>query len=288
MAATTFSVVIPAYNEEEYIEECILRLIEQGSNIDEIVVVDNNSTDGTADIVKRLAADDARIRLITESRQGVVYARSAGFDSARGDIIARVDAETLVGEGWTEALLGFFASEAGADYDVVSTLGEFRGMPGWRFQAALNGWNDPFGEYRDRPQAIDYCFGASMAIRRTAWSRIRSAVTMRRDIFEDIDIALCIIDAGGTCALLRNVVVEVSPRRFYTGIANYSVYASYVPRTYWLHRRWWKAGALVAGLPVTVAFHAARLVVLRGYGEEGNPFSLTGVFDRTPAERVRP
>ncbi|WP_344998381.1 glycosyltransferase family 2 protein [Tsukamurella soli] len=280
------SVVVPAYNEEDCIEDCILRLLGQGECVREIIVVDNNSADKTAEIVRRLVAADPRVVLIAESRQGAAFARSTGFDQARCDIIARVDADSVVGPGWAGALAGFLEGDVGAEFDLVSTPVEFR-MPGRRFQAALNRWDDPFNKYRDRPQSIDYALGCSMAMRRSAWLRIRSLVNMRRDIFDDIDMALCVIDTGGSCALLRSVVVEVSGRRFYNGVARYAAYAAWMPRTYRLHRRWRKSALLYAGLPVSIAFHAARLVYLRRVGAAGD-FALRDPLDRAEAERVRP
>lgn len=288
MAENTFAVVIPAYNEGEIIEECLERLLAEGDDIDEIIVVDNNSADRTADIVRDVARDHPSVRLISERQQGLVYARNTGLDAATSEVIARIDADTVVAPGWAGRLRRFFDTDDGRDFDVVSTLGEFRGLPGRGFQAALNRWNDPLGRNIGRAQDVSYCFGPSMAFRATTWQRIRTRVAMRRDVFEDVDIALCVQETGGRCALIRDVVVEVSPRRFYTGVVSYSVYAAFLPRTFWLHGRRGTALWLTAALPLTIGFHAARLAVLRGIGEPGDGFSARAMFHSAGPERERP
>lgn len=286
MAESTLTVVVPAYNEDEVIEECLERLFAEGSEIDEIIVVDNNSTDRTVALVEAAAAANPVVKLIRETRQGLVWARNAGLDAATSSVIARIDADTVVAPGWARRLRTFFDSDDGRGFDVVSTLGEFRGLPGRRFQSALNKWNDPFGRNEKRAQRVSYCFGPSMAFRAETWRRIRPHVTMRRDVFEDVDIALCVQDSGGECALIRDVVVEVSPRRFYTGVGSYATYAAYLPRTFWIHGRRGTATWLTAALPLTVGFHAARLAVLRGTSDGG--FALRNVFRSTGTERERP
>ena len=100
--ALTLSVVVPAYNEQEVIGECLRRLVAQGDAITEIVVVDNNSTDDGMAVVAEMARTYPYIRTITESQQGLVYARNSGIDAATGDLVARIDADTRVPDGWAQ------------------------------------------------------------------------------------------------------------------------------------------------------------------------------------------
>lgn len=81
----TISVVIPCFNEEEGIAHVLQNLPEY---IDEAIVVDNNSTDGTAEVAQSLGA-----RVIHESRKGYGSAYQAGLPAATGDIIATVDGD---------------------------------------------------------------------------------------------------------------------------------------------------------------------------------------------------
>ncbi len=93
------SFVIPAYNEEDYIKSCLDPIIREISGRDgfEIIVVDNNSTDKTCDIVRR---DYPAVTLIHEPRPGANSAREAGFMAAKGTLVAFLDADTEMTQGW--------------------------------------------------------------------------------------------------------------------------------------------------------------------------------------------
>ncbi|MCL5985628.1 MAG: glycosyltransferase [Actinobacteria bacterium] len=89
------SVVIPAHNEEKYISVCLSSLKHQIYTNFEIIVVDNASTDRTAQIA-RLFAD----KVIFEPVCGVARARQAGFEAAHGEVIVSADADTLFESDW--------------------------------------------------------------------------------------------------------------------------------------------------------------------------------------------
>ena len=74
------SVVIPAYNREDYIEACLDSIIRQSYGDLEIIVVNDGSTDSTGDICRRFAADDARIKVIDRPNGGLSRARNTGLD----------------------------------------------------------------------------------------------------------------------------------------------------------------------------------------------------------------
>jgi len=89
------SVVMTAYNREQYVEEAIRSVLGQTFPDFELIVVDDGSTDGTAAIVGRLAAEDPRIRVITQSNQGIVRAANVGCAAARGEYLARFDSDDV-------------------------------------------------------------------------------------------------------------------------------------------------------------------------------------------------
>lgn len=92
------------------IGRCLDNLVEQIDGTAEIVAVSNNSTDETADIVAAYQAKVEKIRLLDQSRQGIVPARNRGLASATSDVIARIDADTIVEPGWAAAIDTFFSS----------------------------------------------------------------------------------------------------------------------------------------------------------------------------------
>jgi glycosyltransferase involved in cell wall biosynthesis len=101
------SFVIPAYNERSYISEClasVLKVLPKNSCEAEIIVVNNASTDDT----KEIAQLCGRVMVIDEPRKGLARARQTGFRFSTGDLVANIDADTMLPQGWTEKVLDEF------------------------------------------------------------------------------------------------------------------------------------------------------------------------------------
>jgi peptidoglycan/xylan/chitin deacetylase (PgdA/CDA1 family) len=100
------SVVVPALNEEKLLPECLESLKKQSYDGDyEVIVVDNGSTDGTSKVAVELGA-----RVVFCPKRGVVYARQAGADAARGEIIVQADADTTYPSDWLARIAEHFSS----------------------------------------------------------------------------------------------------------------------------------------------------------------------------------
>lgn len=134
-AQLRFSVVVPAYNEEAFLADTLRSLRHQdyrGSY--EIVVVDNNSTDATAEIARSFG-----VRVVSETEPGVCQARQRGLTEAQGEIVISVDADTLYPPGWLSRIDAAFRSRGG----VVGVGGpcRYRDAPWWigGFTTALFG-----------------------------------------------------------------------------------------------------------------------------------------------------
>ncbi|MCP5432738.1 MAG: glycosyltransferase family 2 protein [Alphaproteobacteria bacterium] len=89
------SVVVPAFNAERTLAETLASAADQTHRELEILVVDDGSTDATADLVRAFAARDGRVRLIPKANGGVAAARNAGISEARGAYVAPLDADDL-------------------------------------------------------------------------------------------------------------------------------------------------------------------------------------------------
>ena len=110
-ANTRLAFVIPAYNEEDLVGQCLKSVVAEverfGGNV-EIVAVDNNSTDGTAAAI----AAFPQVRLVTETRKGPTFARARGFDEVPdADLVASIDSDTIVPEGWLDVVADEFARD---------------------------------------------------------------------------------------------------------------------------------------------------------------------------------
>lgn len=90
----TVSVIIPAYNAEDFIETAVRSVLDQTERDLEVIVIDDASDDGTLKIVERIAASDQRVRILrNETNNGPSRARNLGIDGARGEWIALLDAD---------------------------------------------------------------------------------------------------------------------------------------------------------------------------------------------------
>ena len=105
------SVVIPVYNAEEYIIECIESLLGQTLKECEFIFVNDGSNDGSQQIIERYKLLDSRIKLINQENQGVSCARNNGLKIALGEYIGFVDADDFIEEEMYEVLYDSIKSD---------------------------------------------------------------------------------------------------------------------------------------------------------------------------------
>jgi cellulose synthase/poly-beta-1,6-N-acetylglucosamine synthase-like glycosyltransferase/peptidoglycan/xylan/chitin deacetylase (PgdA/CDA1 family) len=105
------SVIVPAYNEERVIAQTIRSLLASTYAHSEIIVVDDGSTDGTCEVVRKHWAGDSRVLLLTKENAGKAEALNFGIRHARGEIIIGLDADTIFEPATIEALARRFHDE---------------------------------------------------------------------------------------------------------------------------------------------------------------------------------
>lgn len=115
----TISVIIPSYNSERFLAEAIRSVWSQTLSPDEIIVIDDGSTDGTAALVQRMFAG---IRYVYQPNQGPAAARNRGLELANGDIIAFQDADDL----WTAERLAIQSRLLARQPSVHAVIGRTR------------------------------------------------------------------------------------------------------------------------------------------------------------------
>lgn len=114
------SVIVPVYNVEKYVGACLESILaQQVDGTFEVVVVNDGSTDRSADIVSRYVDEDSRVRLVTRENGGLSAARNTGIDEAVGRYIAFVDSDDMLAPGHLSALMGGMGSDCN---DFVSGL----------------------------------------------------------------------------------------------------------------------------------------------------------------------
>lgn len=102
--APTISIVIPVYNADSYIKKCIASLVSQTFTDFEILIVDDGSTDESADIIRSEMQSDKRIVCISQENKGSGVARNTGIEKARGDYLCFVDADDHVHPQYLELM----------------------------------------------------------------------------------------------------------------------------------------------------------------------------------------
>ena len=90
------SVIVPVYNNEKYVETCIRSICQQTYQNLEILVINDGSTDGSRQILERMAEKDKRIRLTHQENAGVSAARNKGIELADGEYLTFVDGDDYV------------------------------------------------------------------------------------------------------------------------------------------------------------------------------------------------
>ena len=99
------SVIVPVYNVESYLEECIESILNQTHSDFEVLLINDGSTDGCKKICDSYSAKDRRIQVFHQSNQGVSKARNVGLDHAKGDYIVFIDSDDSICRYMFEILL---------------------------------------------------------------------------------------------------------------------------------------------------------------------------------------
>ena len=106
MAGELVSIIIPLYNVEKYISQCIESVLRQKYSKFEVIIVNDGSTDSSASIVEKYAETDSRIRLINQDNAGVSAARNTGLDNASGEYVVFIDADDFISQDFLEYMVG--------------------------------------------------------------------------------------------------------------------------------------------------------------------------------------
>ncbi len=222
-----FTVVVPAYNEEEFLGDCLDSLMKQDFDGDyEVIVVDNNSTDRTAEI-----AASRGVTVVREENPGVCWARQCGTAQASGEIVISTDADTIFDQAWLSRIDSNFRR----DPSLVAVAGpcRFVDAPWW---GSFYTWA-LFGMVRLMKiltGKVLYITATNIAFRKCEWSGYDTSARQGGD-----ELALLrqlrsrgeiLFDAGNPSF--------TSSRRLYHGLV-YNVFATflfYYVLGYWLHR----------------------------------------------------
>jgi glucosyl-dolichyl phosphate glucuronosyltransferase len=178
MSSPLVSVIVSTYNRADQLPRALDALLTQAGDVPyEIIVVDNNSTDATAQVVASIAGRSAgRIRYAFEPRQGLSHGRNTGIARAQAAIIALSDDDVRVANDWILQLERTFAGHPGIDYVGGRVLPHWMEPPPrwlttahWAPLALQDYGPEPLIVDRDRATCL---VGASLAFRRRVFDRV--------------------------------------------------------------------------------------------------------------------
>ena len=222
MVQPAVSVVLSTFNRADSVARAIEALLSQREppHAYEIIVVDNNSTDATADVVKEASARPGpAVRYVFEGRQGLSHARNAGIAASLAPIVAFTDDDVCVSREWVGEIRQVFAA-----HPEIECVGG-RTLPIWPappppWLTSLH-WVGPLAlqDYGDEPFTIDarrpLCLaGANLVFRKSAFARIGGfSPEFRRA--QDTECLVRLWRAGGKSLYVPSLIVHahVQPER---------------------------------------------------------------------------
>ena len=113
------SIIVSVYSKRRYIDQALRSAIGQTYRDIEVIVVDDGSTDGSLEVIRRVAATDRRLGVITQANAGAAAARNRGIDTAQGEFVNLFNGDDLLYSHFVEETAGFL--QRNIDVDVAHT-----------------------------------------------------------------------------------------------------------------------------------------------------------------------
>lgn len=221
------SIVIPVYNEENHLEACLKAIAKQKVKPLEVIVVDNNSSDKSVKIAKSFRF----VTVLTEPKQGVLFARNRGFDAAKGDVIGRIDGDTVIDANWVQELQRIFT-----DSTVAAATGPvyWYDMPlkekNYIAEHMIKGLIYKYGK------EFPFLLGANMAVRAEDWKFINPKLCSSRNMHEDMDLAIHLFKANQRILYDPKLRAGASTRRFDVGLEDFYHYSEMLHKAFSSHK----------------------------------------------------
>ncbi|MFS0867221.1 glycosyltransferase family A protein [Microbacterium sp. 179-B 1A2 NHS] len=181
--AETVSVVIPVKDDAAALRRCLRALALQSRRPDEIVVVDNDSTDESAAVAAAAGA-----RVVECATPGIPAAAATGYDAAAGSLVLRLDADCVPARSWVEAMTA--AASQRPDASVFAGAARFADGPRRLRRPLAAVYLGAYAAVLIPTLGHLPVFGSNMGFRRAAWEAIRAeAHTRDAELHDDLDLA---------------------------------------------------------------------------------------------------
>lgn len=201
----TVSVVVPVRDDARALDVCLSLLARQTVAPLEVVVVDNASSDASAAVAHRWGAV-----VVGEPRVGIPAAAAAGYDAAKGNVIARLDADSRPGPHWVSMIVERMAADP--ELDAITGTGQFHDLPRGLRTASCLAYLGAYYALAHLALGHTALWGSCMAMRSRTWQAARQdAVREDPEVHDDLDLAFRCGPAR-RIRLLHSWRVEVSAR----------------------------------------------------------------------------
>ena len=183
------SLIVPVYNARDYLDTCVDSLLHQTYADIQVILVDDGSTDGSADLCDVWADRDARVMAVHQTNGGVSTARNTGLDAATGEWLEFVDADDWLEKETVEELLGLVH-----DRHAQMAIFNYRSVPADAASISVRA-QEP--DYRipsgilSRKDALD-CILAYSGVKGYVWNKFFSRALIKQEKLRfDSQISMC-------------------------------------------------------------------------------------------------
>ncbi|MEY8336984.1 glycosyltransferase [Lachnospiraceae bacterium 62-35] len=118
------SVIVPVYNAEKYMEQCVRSILSQKMDSIEVILIDDGSTDTSGELCDKFADENAHVRVIHQENKGVLYCRKKGVAAAKAEYITFVDSDDWIEDKMFDEFLHIINHEEDIDLAVSGLICE--------------------------------------------------------------------------------------------------------------------------------------------------------------------
>ncbi|WP_147104313.1 glycosyltransferase family A protein [Nesterenkonia populi] len=205
----TVSVVIPCKDDSAFLGVCLAALSRQTRRADEVIVVDNDSSDASAAV-----AEAAGAAVVWCAAPGIPAASSRGYDAAAGELILRMDADCIPGPLWIEEVIAAF--EARPDVSALTGPARFYDGPTVLRTPLAAAYLGAYALVSAAALGHRPLFGSHLAMRAEAWEAVRDSVHREDpEIHDDMDLSFHLGGRHRVGYLRGGTKMGISMRPFY-------------------------------------------------------------------------